>query len=1249
MAVIADSVGEREFHQACAESVRRTLAGGRLLEMQIDALLSELTAVSPGAAQSGEIGTPGKRRGVAQTLLDEERAEVAHISSELTGLLEQQLRALSTFNIVLFGRTGAGKSALVEALTNGDGARVSAFGESDWTKDVTGTEWHGCQVFDTPGIGGWDTNVPPEQMERARLAVASADVVVLCFDSQNQRASEFRKVSEWIGAFDKAAIAILNVRNEKWGIAGLMPDPAARRACSVQVAQHVQHLRGELARIGLSRAPVVALHARNAMFACAREPYRGPARKTRADRLGQLGHTGLYRCSNVDVLERLLMTVIRQGATPLRLWSVNRLVAGAVQEASQRTADLARQAEELAAVHEAGIARALEILGLPELVHGDEDYADFRHSLAALEELREGTFQVPFTARAQRYAGDLITSKLAIQEASAQVRAAVFIDGVMQLRRPPKPGAFESAVFPPANLNPAIETALSGFQDYLARHFELIADSTRADLRLLAADQLRLRPSAGRALYWIGVGTASGGIGGGAAGVVFASAIAASAWTPVGWTVLGVAGAATAVGLVLERCGVSWRRRAVSRKERAIGEAHAQAREAVTETFRQLAETLGAEFDVLRRRALADNLAEPLAQAIALRRIARATTLRTGLLRQFEDKVAAAALGPQDLMTEAVRKCEAQQGIRDVAGQRQLWLGESWLDDPAGSARSRGLSAPARPEVGEEVERFAAAQDHRPWPGSGARWLNAVYRELAHDAAAAQMLADLRRLADSGHPRIAVCGDYDSGKSSLIARLHRETGQEVPENLAINAAPTGLAITEHRWEGFTLVDTPGFQADPDGPTEETIMEIASAAAVLLLFTPGLALGDKTDLIRTVYGDRVRGLPGTSARTLLVINRADELGADPETGDEFAVLRARKSAELRESVAMPGNGPPPSHVVCVAADPYGSGQAEPWDGMAELTQALKATRRQLMTNAPDVTILAGGMARISALTRHLADDLRPLRERVNELRALARDVGAMLAEATEFGLERRTAVRRDISGLIDELISRTLTEQNGDRRRAVVRRLETLGEDAEFQKIIETWSRKTKRKEAALEQKVSHRIDRRLGDRELRSAAPDLSLSGDARALEQATAAAAIGVGLAKASNALQKLERFTSGTAGASRLGRFVQLGGPALTLAGAGYSAWSLLSEMRGDAARERKRAEVIRAIQRQGVEWADEVADRDGALARLAELTELLREVQAGAAEESRLAEAAASELAARMGGYQLLADEAATLLGI
>jgi len=445
------------------------------------------------------------------------------------------------------------------------------------------------------------------------------------------------------------------------------------------------------------------------------------------------------------------------------------------------------------------------------------------------------------------------------------------------------------------------------------------------------------------------------------------------------------------------------------------------------------------------------------------------------------------------------------------------------------------------------------------------------------------------------------------------------------------------------------VDTPGFQADADGVAEETIMEIASAAVVVLVFSPGLAQGDRTDLIRTLYGDRAQGIPGKSAQTLLVINRADELGADPETGDEFAVLCAHKSAELRESLAIPGHGFPPGHVVCIAADPYGTGQAQPWDGMAEFARALKAAGRDFARNATDMTILAGGLSRISALNQRLARDLLPLRERADELRSLERDLGAMLAEAEELNLERRAALRHDISGLIDGLISRTLTERNADKRHAAVRRLETLSETVEFQQIIQTWSGEAERKAATLEQEVGHRIGRRLGDREPESAVPELKLSQDARVLERAVAGMGIGTGIAKAGSALQKLERFTAGAAGTSRFGRFVSIGGPMLTVAGAGYSAWSLIGDVRRDAARERKRTETIRAIQDQGAKWAAEIADRDGTLARLAELTGLIRDAQDGAADESQLTESAAWDVDARIARYRMLANEAAELLGI
>lgn len=1244
----AESAGEREFHQACAESVRRSLEGRRRLHAQIDALLPRLADVCAQSRESSEFG--GARADAVRVLLEKEKTEAAAIVGELTGLLEKQMAALDTFNVVLFGRTGTGKSSLVEALTNGDGARVSPYGESDWTKDVEGAAWHGCRVFDTPGIGGWDKKVPPAQLERARLAAASANVVVLCFDNQNQRASEFQKVSEWIGEYDKAAVAVLNVRNERWGIADLVPDPAIRRGYSTQVAQHVQHLRDELARIGLNRIPIIALHARNAMFACATEPYEGPAQGTRADRLGRLSQARLYRCSNVWALETLLITVILQGATPLRLGSVNRLVVGAVQEAVRRTAELVRRAEEPAEVHEAGIARALETLGLPEPAEDDHDYAAFRVLLGQLEELRESRFQVPFVARAERYATDLITSKLAPLEAAAQHRADGFVEAAMLQRRTPKAGAFESAVFWPAEMNTAIAAALSEFEEYLAARFELIAQDARSDLSRLTLEQeqVRIRASAGRALYATSVGSQVAGIGA-FAGVAYATAIV-NAWNPVGWTAFGLAAAATAAGLLLEGGGVVSRRKAVDRRERASGQARADGRKAVRDAFARLEELLGAEFDSLLRQALVDNLAQPLTQAIAFRRIAAAGTVRTNLLTRFLEEVLPAAGVPQDLMSEAVRECETQHRAYDAAGRRGLWLGESWLEDPAGPVRARTASAPARTDVRHELERFAATRGTEPRPGSGRDWLENLSRELADDPDAQPLLSELHRLARGNRPRVVICGDYNSGKSSLVARLYQEMRQRIPKDLTVSGAPATQAVAEYRWEGFTLVDTPGFQADLNAPDEATIMEIASAAVVLLVFTPGLALGDRTDLIRTLYGDPALRLPGRSARTLLVINRADELGADPaDAGPEFAHLCGHKRAQLLDSVVMPGDAAPPAYAVCVAAAPYQTGIAEPWDGMSEFAQALKAMRRQLEENAPDVTILTGGLARIGALTRRAAHRLPPLRERVGQLRVLEQDVSAMLSEIAALNLERREALSHNISGLIDGLISRTLTERDASSRQAIVRRLTNLADDAEFQKIVEAWQQATERKAAELERAIGRLIGRRLGAREFRSALPELDSLGDVRPLERTAAAMAVGAGLAKASGALQKLERFTAEVAKTSRLGRIVRTGGPVLSIAGAGFSAWHLVRDLRGDAASERQRAEVIRKLQRHGASWAEKICAYDEALARLADLAELLREVTAGTAEESRAAETTALQLTDRIEHYQRLADQAAALVGI
>lgn len=111
------------------------------------------------------------------------------------------------FSVTLFGRTMAGKSTLMEVLTEGDGASIGK-GAQRTTRDIRKYTWNDLAITDVPGIGAFEGE---EDDRLAFDAAKTADLILFLLTDDAPQALEaecFRRVVE----LGKPVIIIMNIK-----------------------------------------------------------------------------------------------------------------------------------------------------------------------------------------------------------------------------------------------------------------------------------------------------------------------------------------------------------------------------------------------------------------------------------------------------------------------------------------------------------------------------------------------------------------------------------------------------------------------------------------------------------------------------------------------------------------------------------------------------------------------------------------------------------------------------------------------------------------------------------------------------------------------------------------------------------------------------------------------------------------------------------------------------------------------------
>lgn len=1099
---------EDKLNQATASAVDQSQAELARLNQCLAPVLAQMSKAANFALSQRVEGQEGDIAQRLADLLTEKRQLILD-------LVKRQRSALGTFNIVLFGRTGAGKSSLITAFTRTDGSAVSQ-GESDWTTDVEPVAWHACRIYDTPGINGWGRGNSRDDLEtRARQAVEVADFVLVCFDSQSQQADEFAKFAAWVNQYRKPVIAVLNPRNALWRQPSRVPTGTARANLSRAVAEHTTNIHDELARLGLSNVPVVAVSSKRAVFARASLPFMGPDLETLVKHREEYGCEKLEAWSNYGRLEDLLIQTIAEGAVELRLGALNdqlRGVFAGLLRSIQQVCDEALAAAE--AIERTFLEPMLRLVGYPSTEASERRkrlVVDGEDLLDALERHRGGQFQTPSEGQYAEHVGLRLDTAIGTLRQTSLRQADDCIYEAFQQGKVLSESDVRGRCFNEANISQEIQAVHDDALAFLQASAQLALNDAKLDLALRIQSRA-IDGAAGDGWKYSAWAIKGSGILAGAVGALGGLA-AANFWNPLGWGAGAAAVAVLAGGIAATLLG--WGGGAARKEaERVRLEGRRQAAAAlhqqIYDTYDRIKGDVLTYTAKVLLEATASLLLPPVRHALSLQRLAKGCTAVQMIVTE-QLKSLDSTRDAQLLVWEVAKQCERKAFPQQANAAALYWLGEDWVDDAEGLKSAQGSADAGRTRAYDPSFFDRLFYGMRGLLGRFAQgvtfdvaqtWLAESIQLAAQDPAGRQALEPLVVFANEGKPRIHLVGDYNTGKSSFIKRLILDAGLPLPLNLKVAAKPTTDTVSTYDWNGVLLVDSPGFQSSHETHTQQAWDALADASAVIFLLQPNLILGDDLPLRTVIHGDAARGIVDKQESTYFIVNRSDELGVDPELSPElYAQLVERKKVELGQALVSRDIQSADDRIFFMSSDPYGlvgdradadATAFDPyraWDGFRPFMEALRTVRQSLLASGPARSILQGGIYRLWQHTLGMQNEVDHKYQQIQELEQLRLIVGQCVAEGDQIGNRYLLTLQTLAHEQAQELKQALLSEQDLVKLKIRAEQLQSWWQDPELTVRLTHWQHEFSEALEDWQRKSNERIARRISSVAFRHAFP----------------------------------------------------------------------------------------------------------------------------------------------------------------